>query len=91
LAVPEAYMTMVSRLFPGHAAAVKRLADDSERFQSMCEDYGLAAETLSSLEIRNLPQDVERMREYRVLVRDLERDLAEVLQVSGSKADPKNG
>lgn len=65
----------VRRLFPDWAEEVSRLALRSEEFRAICEDYGMALETLELLELRNLPQDVARMWEYRHLIRELEREL----------------
>ncbi|WP_162917132.1 hypothetical protein [Dongia deserti] len=47
----------------------------SEQFQSLCEDYELAVNTLQGLEERNRLEDVQRIMEYRVLIADLEREL----------------
>ena len=66
---------MVRRLFPDWGEEVSRLALRNEAFRDMCEEYGLAVETLDLLERRNYPQDVERMHEYRALIRQLEGDL----------------
>jgi hypothetical protein len=65
----------VRRLFPDRAEEVSRLALRSEAFRTICEDYGMAVEALETIEVRNLPQDVEKMHEYRVLILDLEREL----------------
>jgi hypothetical protein len=65
----------VRKRFPDWAEEVSRLALRSEAFRTICEDYGLAVEALGLLEIRNLPQDVEKMLEYRRLVEDLEKEL----------------
>ena len=51
------------------------MALSNETFRDMCEEYGLAVGALDLLEQRNLPQDVERMHEYRALIKQLERDL----------------
>lgn len=65
----------VRKLFPDWAEEVSRLALKSEEFRAICEDYGMAMETLELLEVRNLPDDVEKMWEYRHLIRELEREL----------------
>jgi hypothetical protein len=65
----------VRRLFPDWAEEVSRLALRSEAFRTICEDYGMAVEALDLLEVRNLPQDVEKIHEYRLLIRDLEKEL----------------
>jgi hypothetical protein len=65
----------VRKLFPDWAEEVSRLALRSEAFRTICEDYGMAVDALALLEVRNLPQDVEKMQEYRLLVGDLEKEL----------------
>jgi hypothetical protein len=66
---------MVRKLFPDRAEEVSRLALRSETFRAICEDYGMATEALQLLETRKLPQDVEKMPEYRALIKDLESEL----------------
>lgn len=69
------HVATVRRLFPERGDAVSELAMLNETFRSLCEDYGLATETLRLLETRNRPEDVEKMREYRQLLHELEREL----------------
>lgn len=69
------HMARVRKLFPDWAEEVSRLALRNEEFRTLCEDYGMAVEALDLLEIRNRPQDVEKMHEYRALIRDLEKEL----------------
>jgi hypothetical protein len=47
----------------------------SERFRSLCEDYGLTMETLTLMEARSLSHDAERVAEYRRLAAELEAEL----------------
>ena len=65
----------VHKLFPSWAEEVTRLALRNEAFRTMCEEYGAAVGALEMLEARNYPQDVERMHEYRALIRELELEL----------------
>lgn len=65
----------VRKLFPSRAEEVSRLALRNEAFRSMCEDYGVAVDALELLEARNHPGDVERMHEYRSIIRELELEL----------------
>lgn len=69
------HVARVRQLFPERGEAVSELALLNETFRSLCEDYGLAMETLRQLELQNRPQDVEKMREYRQLLDELEREL----------------
>jgi hypothetical protein len=76
-ALPTAttHVAMVRKLFPDWGEEISRLALSNETFRDMCEEYGLAVEALDLLEHRNHPQDVDRMYEYRTLIKQLERDL----------------
>ena len=71
----SSHVATVRQLFPETGDAVSELALRNETFRSLCEDYGLAMQTLRQLELRNRPQDVEKMREYRQLLHELEREL----------------
>ncbi|TXH37892.1 MAG: hypothetical protein E6Q98_06115 [Rhodospirillaceae bacterium] len=65
----------VCKLFPDWAEEVLRLAMKSEGFRSACEDYGIAVQALERLAAGNLAQDERKINEYRVLVRELEKEL----------------
>jgi hypothetical protein len=73
------HIARIRRLFPERAEEIPRLALSSDAFRTVCEDYSMAVEALKGLEIRNHPMDLERILEYRALIRDLERDLREAL------------
>ena len=76
-ALPSAvtHVAMVRKLFPDWGEEISRLALSNEAFRDMCEEYGLAVEALDLLERRNHPHDVDRMYEYRTLIRQMEKDL----------------
>lgn len=76
------HVARVRRLYPEWADEVSPLALRNETFHALCEEYGLATEALDLLELRNRPQDVEKMREYRALIKDLEKELKAVLLAS---------
>ena len=82
---------MVRKLFPDWGAEISRLALSNETFRDMCEEYGLAAGALELLEQRNLPQDVERLHEYRALIKQLERDLKYELLAAFDPKRPRTG
>ena len=69
------HVAMVRMLFPDWEEEISRLALRNETFRDMCEEYGLAVEALDMLEKRNHPRDVDRVYEYRTLIRQMERDL----------------
>jgi hypothetical protein len=77
IALPSAttHVALVRKLFPDWSEEISRLALSNETFRDMCEEYGLAIEALDLLEHRNHVQDVDRMYEYRTLIKQLEGDL----------------
>lgn len=76
------HVAKVRKLFPDWGEEVSRLALRNETFRSLCEEYGLASEALDLLEVMNRPQDVEKMHEYRAIVRDLQKELRSELLAS---------
>jgi hypothetical protein len=81
------HIARIRRLFPERAEDISRLALRNDAFRTICEDYGMALEALNGLEVRNHPLDLEKILEYRALIRDLERELREVLSRSLFSAD----
>ena len=73
------HVARVRKLFPDWGEQILRLALSNETFRELCEDYGLAVQALDLLELHNRPQDLERIREYRVLIKQLEKDLKDEL------------
>ncbi|WP_395019826.1 hypothetical protein [Dongia sp.] len=69
----------IRRLFPERAEEIPRLALRNDAFRTICEDFGMALEALRRLELRNHPMDLEKILEYRALIRDLERELRDEL------------
>ena len=82
------YVARVKRLFPDWAVEVSSLALRCPAFRTLCEDYGIAVETLGFLEGHNRPQDLERVQEYRSLIQDLEKELKYELLAARSHEDP---
>ncbi len=80
---PEALpfdIAQVLERFPRDAALVGRLLVESETFRSVCEDYTLARAALAQLEELQRPMHLAEIADYRALVADLEREIAEALQ-----------
>jgi hypothetical protein len=57
----------------------------------MCEEYALAVGALEYMEHRNHALNVERMNEYRALIRQLEGDLKRELLASYDPDRPRQG
>jgi hypothetical protein len=81
------HIARIRGLFPERAEDISRLALRNDAFRTICEDYGMALEALKMLEIRNHPLDLEKILEYRALIRDLGRELREELARSPLSAD----
>ena len=56
------------------ADLIKSRAEVDEALQDLCEDYRLAYETLARMK-RERPRPVERIREYNVLLKELEAEI----------------
>ncbi len=80
------HMARIRRLFPSHADEIQRLVFSNDAFRTLCEDYGMAIEALERLELRNHPLDLEKIIEYRTLIRELETDLQNELNVINPRA-----
>ena len=81
------HIARIRRLFPERAEEIPRLALRNDAFRTICEDYSTALDALKRLESRNHPLELERILEYRGLIRDLERELREELARSPFAAD----
>jgi hypothetical protein len=81
------HIARIRRLFPEWAEEIPRLVLRDDAFRTICEDYGMALEALRGLEIRNHPLDLEKIVEYRALIRDLERELRDELSRTLLPAD----
>jgi hypothetical protein len=92
-ALPSATMhvALVRKLFPDWGEEISRLALSNETFRDMCEEYGLAVGALDLLEQRKLPQEVDRMQEYRTLISQLEKDLKYELLAAYDPDRPRKG
>lgn len=67
--------------FPDRAALVRQLVLVDATFASICEDYALASATLARLEaLPPAEQAGTEIADYRTLVADLEREIAEALR-----------
>ncbi len=73
------HIARIRRLFPERAEEIPRLVLRNDALRTICEDYGMALEALKRLEIRNHPLDLEKILEYRALIRDLESELRDEL------------
>jgi hypothetical protein len=73
-------LAQVLARFPDRAALVAQLANGSETFRSLCEDYVLASTTLARLSSAG---EAERrspiVEDYQLIVAELEKEIAATL------------
>lgn len=71
------HLDRVCALFPERRFSIARLAGRDRIFDTLCEEYGLAAEALENLDAQRNHgvSDMVRIAEYRALVEDLKDDL----------------
>lgn len=85
------YLDRVFALFPERRFSIAQLAGRDRVFDTLCEEYGLAAEALANLDALRSHSvgDMVRIAEYRVLIEelknDLERELSHVKQADRSE------
>jgi hypothetical protein len=77
--VPSADMSQLSRYFPDDAALIARMCAESADFRSMCEDLLLADRALVRFETLKQRRDPAKIAEYRQLVAELRKEIAESL------------
>lgn len=85
------HMARIRKLFPSQAGEIQQLVFSSDAFRTLCEDYGMAVDALDLLERRNHPLDLEKIIEYRVLLRELEKDLGDELSSLANRRDAERG
>jgi hypothetical protein len=80
----------VAAHFPGHGAAMRRLAERDATFLSLCEDYRLARATAERYRQSAGGKDSERARESAELTESLEQEIRASLEgEEPSAARPK--
>jgi hypothetical protein len=72
--------TCVILRFKEHAPQVMKLLSEDRGFRAICEDYALAVAMLGSLEQKFRQEPDPVLREYRVMVSELEEEIAARLQ-----------
>jgi hypothetical protein len=71
--------------FPGQSHLLTlRMAEDPE-FYALCQDHEICIKALTYWSSSNKPEADARLTEYRVLVRDLEAEIAAELDLSSAQ------
>jgi hypothetical protein len=73
-------IAQVLERFPRDAAHISRLVVEKEAFRHLCEDYILARFALARLERLQETREPSEVTEYRTLVSELEKEIAEALR-----------
>jgi len=73
-------MNQLSEHFPDDAVLIALLLIQSDAFRNLCEDFILAKSTLDNLDKFQRQQQAAKIAEYRQLVTELEKEIAEALE-----------
>ena len=71
--------------FPEAAARLRRLAMADADFRELCEEYGLAQQSLAGYEARPDAAERTEIAEYRILIAELEDEISRLLTEAGQK------
>jgi len=79
MAVLRPGLFAVIERFPHRKAAVRRLFNENDSFQTLCEDYWRCAEALRHWNQSAAEEAVVRREEYTALLQELEAEIKENL------------
>lgn len=87
---PSSTPARVLERFPRKAAIVRQLLLSSPEFQSICEDYVAALDTLAHFRARPDAGERPEVAEFEELISELEVELAQVIEAAerAREADP---
>ncbi|MBW2428854.1 MAG: hypothetical protein JRF56_07850 [Deltaproteobacteria bacterium] len=75
----------VHEKFPYKKHSIDRLATEDPEFLSLCEDYDACINALRYWTKSKAPEAENRVHEYRMLVRDLQEEIAQALEALESR------
>ena len=73
-------LAQVAARFPTAAARLRRLALADPRFRELCEEYGLARESLARFEARPDAAERPEITDYRSVIAELEGEIDRFLR-----------
>ncbi len=76
---PEGGFVAVGERFPEKRAALKRLFDSNQLFQSLCEEYEACIKALRYWRESSLPEAPDFRKEFSSLLSELEEEILEYL------------
>ena len=65
--------------FPKKSYIIELLTDKDPEFLTLCEDYGACVDALAYWTNSNAPEAKIRVEEYRVIIEELEEEIAQIL------------
>ncbi len=81
--IAQTGLTQAVARFPGAAATLRRLAATDPRFREICEEYGLARQSLAGFEARPDAGQRPEIGDYRVVIAELESEIDRLLKEAG--------
>jgi hypothetical protein len=81
------FMPLIER-FPDHELAIRRLCNLDSEFRGACEDYCEAAEAVVRWSKTEL---MDRAEEFRVILKELEADILDVLNADQLRVAKRDG
>ena len=73
-------LNLISFRFPNHKDYLKELFDESESFRSLCEDY-FDCRTVLDETIKNSNKSSDLLKEYRVMLSEIEEEILERITI----------
>ena len=77
----NADLARVLALFPERALGIREIFLKDESFRGICEDYGLACDSLARFEALPDARSRPEIAEYRSVIAELEQEIAALLPV----------
>ncbi len=71
----------VIKLLPDHKESIKRLYKECKLFRDLCESYQKCSEALKHWNASNLKEAPARRKEYATLLREIEADIIQEINV----------
>lgn len=65
---------------PDEKECIERLADESQEFKIICEDYEVCVKAFLHWSVSQAPEAAARTEEYRTLVQEVYEELVDVLK-----------
>jgi hypothetical protein len=78
--VAEAGLARAMERFPKAAATLRRLARSDPDFREICEEYGLAQQSLAGFEARVDAAERPEVGDYRTVIAELEGEIDRILK-----------